>query len=292
MGGDESAEEDEEESVVLPPETSTEQPLPESTNNSLHPWGDWPPIDVDEVVIAPVPDQEHDLDITDVSFSHTLPAPTSPPAGGAPLDPTSPVFVPSPSYLDSLRPLPPGPSGSSQGDEDDSDSANVAARSSTVQGVNLADFMRGLAEVRPSDEAPSTATPAAAEASANSAVQAEVDAQTETAVHDSDPPFMTDGRGRVVWSSTTASRARRGRATSSSAAMISHTKSAPDLTTAEECADEASQQDAAGHRSSSLSGRLLRQRSLPLVGSSTDAAMSAAEFVTDGRGRVVFANNS
>lgn len=28
-------------------------------------------------------------------------------------------------------------------------------------------------------------------------------------VHDSDPPFMTDGRGRVVWSSTTAPRGRR-----------------------------------------------------------------------------------
>ena len=34
-------------------------------------------------------------------------------------------------------------------------------------------------------------------------------------VHDSDPPFMTDGRGRVVWSSTTASRGRRRRTSTS-----------------------------------------------------------------------------
>ena len=34
-------------------------------------------------------------------------------------------------------------------------------------------------------------------------------------VHDSDPPFMTDGRGRVVWSSTTATRGRRRRTSTS-----------------------------------------------------------------------------
>lgn len=35
-------------------------------------------------------------------------------------------------------------------------------------------------------------------------------------VHDTDPPFMTDGRGRVVWSSATASRSRRSRNTATS----------------------------------------------------------------------------
>lgn len=34
-------------------------------------------------------------------------------------------------------------------------------------------------------------------------------------VHDTDPPFMTDGRGRVVWSSSTTSRGRRSRTSTS-----------------------------------------------------------------------------
>lgn len=38
------------------------------------------------------------------------------------------------------------------------------------------------------------------------------------AVHDTDPPFMTDGRGRVVWSSATAGRGRRARAAAAAAA--------------------------------------------------------------------------
>lgn len=53
------------------------------------------------------------------------------------------------------------------------------------------------------------------------------DAPTEApeVVHDSDPPFMTDGRGRVIWSSS-----RRGRSTTSGGAvsprsMISRNKS-------------------------------------------------------------------
>ncbi len=39
-----------------------------------------------------------------------------------------------------------------------------------------------------------------------------------SAVHDTDPPFMTDGRGRVVWSSATAGRGRRARVAAAAAA--------------------------------------------------------------------------
>ncbi|KAI0343248.1 hypothetical protein BDW22DRAFT_1356858 [Trametopsis cervina] len=53
------------------------------------------------------------------------------------------------------------------------------------------------------------------------------------AVQDSDPPFMTDGRGRVVWSSSTAgARSRRGRTTAPlSAVMTSRDKPRGDAQT-------------------------------------------------------------
>ncbi|KAI0741937.1 hypothetical protein C8Q80DRAFT_166101 [Daedaleopsis nitida] len=230
----------------------------------------------------------------EAATSSSLPTSTS-------LDPTSPVFVPS--YLDSLRPLPPGPSADPDADDDHPDSRSVVDNIITSPAPylwNAGDILRDWAERHPpSGESSSSTTvvSAAPEApSSSSAAQAEEDSQAAVAgvVHDSDPPFMTDGRGRVVWSSTTSARARegrRGRATSSSATIVPHIKSSPDMSTAsEESSDDTAQHHSHRLRPSSLSGRLVRQRSLPLVGSNDDAFELSAEFVTDGRGRVVFAN--
>ena len=43
-------------------------------------------------------------------------------------------------------------------------------------------------------------------------------------MHDTDPPLLTDGRGRVVWSTTAASRRGRGRAASATVPVTHHQK--------------------------------------------------------------------
>lgn len=260
-------EEDEELEVFIAPESSTA--TVEGPHSSLGSFS------TDEAATAPSP-----------------PAFTS-------LDSTSPVFVPS--YLDSLRPLPPGPSADPDADDDHPDGGSVVDQIITPPASylwNAGDLLREWSERQPpSGESSSSTTvvPAAPEAPSSSSAEGDSQAAVAAAVHDSDPPFMTDGRGRVVWSSTTSSRARerrRGRATSSSATIVPHIKSGPDLSAApEECSDDTAQHDSRGLRPSSLSGRLVRQRSLPLVGSSEDAFELSAEFVTDGRGGVVFANS-
>ncbi|KAI0091688.1 hypothetical protein BDY19DRAFT_640259 [Irpex rosettiformis] len=54
------------------------------------------------------------------------------------------------------------------------------------------------------------------------------DSVVAAAVHDADPPFLTDGRGRVVWSSASAgSRSRRGRTAINSTAVASSTRDKP-----------------------------------------------------------------
>ena len=81
--------------------------------------------------------------------------------------------------------------------------------------------------VYPHDSEPSAGTspPPSTNEAANLAT---LDTVPAAAVHDTDPPFMTDGRGRVVWSSATASsRPRRGRTTTANLAVSSagdHTK--------------------------------------------------------------------
>ncbi|KAI0653393.1 hypothetical protein C8Q70DRAFT_606385 [Cubamyces menziesii] len=245
------------------------------------------------------------------------------------LDPTIPEFVPSershfyswlramdPSYeLDSLRPLPPGPNT----DEEPADGGG----SETAEAWE--DFWRGFGERHedattgllangppnteldlaslllvshspastPSSTDPSSSTlrtpsepsPPGPHPPASNLI---LDAAPEIPyVQNSDPPFMTDGRGRVVASSTTSSRARdgrRGRAASSSAAVpLPHSK--PDAIALHDNSADAS--------CNSPSLRHARQRSLSLIeptGPGEDTPR--AEFVTDGRGRVVFASNS
>ncbi|KAI0629280.1 hypothetical protein C8Q77DRAFT_1143142 [Trametes polyzona] len=225
------------------------------------------------------------------------------------LNPATPAFVPSFSRpgshlmpptiyeLDDLRPLPPtsnelgtGPSRRWRG----SDSTEMDALVREIEGTTShgADQPNALADVSslilsPASDSPtrpSDVQPFPAEAAL---------------VQDADPPFMTDGRGRVVWSSTTVSRGcegRRGRAASSSATVHPHIKSSPDALTPEpeESCSAISGDDSPVQRASGLSQRLVRQRSLPIVGASATApdAPSPAEFVTDGRGRVVFASSS
>ncbi len=50
--------------------------------------------------------------------------------------------------------------------------------------------------------------------------QVEEAAKPYEPVHDVDPPFLTDGRGKVVWSSTTAPQPRRARTLPSSTAPV------------------------------------------------------------------------
>lgn len=245
------------------------------------------------------------------------------------LDPTIPEFVPSflrastsqlpsPSYeLDWLRPLPSGPSAASgshlveqPGDEELLSGSGIHSQ---PQGVRSAtSYLRGrieainaliLQESSPlsplSDASSSLLNPPSsdtqAQSSAASAQDAPQDVQPAASepalVQDADPPFMTDGRGRVVWSSTTSSRGRegrRGRAASSSAMVPPHLKSNPDVLVAEDRAAP-SRHDSPARRTSQ---RLIRQRSLPSVGPSSDIEELEVppEFVTDGRGRVVFAS--
>lgn len=246
-------------------EEPTLDPLTQSSAapSQASPWTDWHPV---ESVFSP-PSQEADLP-TLASSAPTTDSPSQ--QAASTLNPLSPVFVPS--FLDSLRPLPPGPSPSP----------------SASNGVN--DHL--TLDPAPTWNVPSVqVSPASLPSADANDITAAADRDV-AAVQDTDPPFMTDGRGRVVWSSTSPSirgrDGRRARATSSSAAILPHSKSNIDLTAAEESPEE-SQDDEVGNRSSSASRRLVRQRSLPLVGSSTDSAVCVAEFVTDGRGGVVFA---
>lgn len=209
----------------------------------------------DEIVVIPPDSPSADLS--------SLPG-YSPQEVAFTLNPASSEFIPA--FLDNLRPLPPGPS-----------SHSVSESAATDDSVLDPALLWSVP--------PSPVPSAVAEAS-------EAVIGTDAIAQDPEPPFMTDGRGRVVWSSMTASsRAREGRrprATSSSGVVLPHTKSNIESSTTEESSDEASQHESLGTRSPSASRRLVRRRSLPLVGTS-DTPFSA-EFVTDGRGRVVFAS--
>ena len=228
----------------------------------------WPEWTIDEV-IGSLPDSN------DMEVLPALP-PSSPRIPGPPpeihsftLDVNSPVFVPS--FLDNLRPIPSGPP------------IAIDHEGGAVADSPLDPSLPwGLASVSASLPPTSSETIGVV-----STAEREL-----AAIPDSDPPFMTDGRGRVVWSSTSPARSRdgrRARATSSSGVVPAHPKSNVDLSAMDESSDEVSQNDYLGTRPASVSRRLVRQRSLPLVGTSSDAAACAPEFVTDGRGRVVFA---
>ncbi|KAI0714211.1 hypothetical protein C8T65DRAFT_155772 [Cerioporus squamosus] len=287
---DESGQEEEE--VTPAPPSADQSEAEQAPANDV--WDDWP---ANTIVISPPPeDNAPDMSI---SPAFTLPLPVSPSlqgSSGTTLDPTSPEFVPS-FLLDNMRALPPGPSGSHSRNGNYLDHSPPVEDGTGVREDHLWTVEDLVERERSSEALPSTASSSLApEASSPTPTDVDSHSHADLAVQDTDPPFMTDGRGRVVWSSTTLSRGRegrRGRATSSSATIVPHPKSTPDLSAAEESADEASQRDSPGGRSASSSGRLVRQRSLPLVGYGygTDGGTRAAEFVTDGRGRVVFASS-
>lgn len=230
----------------------------------LQPW------DPEETVVNPLSDHvvsdddaQWHLAVPQPLFAGDLTAPHSPVSTAAStLDPDSPAFFPS--HLDSLRPLPSGP-------EDDA--------------AHLERLFRGLEEQQRAiqENVPSRSDAPSSPAPLNPPPSLSID---DGAVQDADPPFMTDGRGRVVWSRRSSSLSRV-RATSSSATILAHSKSTIDLTSSQEGTDDPSQQTDLGHRPSSTSRQLVRRRSVPLVGSSADA-----EFVTDGRGGVLFASSN
>ncbi len=245
------------------------------------------------------PSEDHDIQSTSSAvFSPALSAP--PPLqgpSGATLDPTSPEFVPS-FLLDNMRPLPPGPSRTHSRVEDDPDNTFAVSGASSAPEYRLLNVHDWEERQRNGEVLPAATSSTLAPESSSSAAPAQTDSdgRADLVVQDADPPFMTDGRGRVVWSSTTISRGRegrRGRAASSSATIVPHPKTTPDLSAAEETSEEASQHESPGGRSASASGRLVRQRSLPLVGygHGADGGTHPAEFMTDGRGRVVFASS-
>ncbi|KAM5533849.1 hypothetical protein V8D89_012512 [Ganoderma adspersum] len=209
-------------------------------------------------------DAQWDLAVPQPLFAGPPTAPHSPVSvstAASTLDPESPAFFPS--QLDSLRPLPSGP-------ED---------------AAHLERLFRGLEDQQRAiqENIPSTSGASSSPALLNAPPSLSID---DGAVQDADPPFMTDGRGRVVWSRRSSSLSRV-RATPSSAAMLPHSKSTVDLTSTQGGTDGPSQETDLGHRPSSTSRQLVRRRSVPLVGPSADA-----EFVTDGRGGVLFASSN
>ena len=269
---DEDHEEEEEAANRVATEMFGDEAQTEQVPSMMQAWGDWSA----EPFVAP-PSQEDaafdDDSLEDIfppglfSDLFTLPPRADSPASvtAATLDPTSPTFIPS--DIDNLRPLPPGPEAGA---------------------AHMERLLRGLEESYSTQEHISASPPQAPSTSQQLDLPP-AGLNDEAAAHDTDPLFMTDGRGRVVWSSTSSTGFRgrgRGRATSSSATILPHSKSSIDLTATEEGTDDQSQEDVEAPSSSSTPRRLVRRRSVPLLGSDTDA-----EFVTDGRGRVVFASH-
>ncbi|CDO73293.1 hypothetical protein BN946_scf185008.g55 [Trametes cinnabarina] len=116
-------------------------------------------------------------------------------------------------------------------------------------------------------------------------------------LQDTDPPFMTDGRGRVVWSNATSSRGCEGRRVRAASSSIVHphiVKPNADLLAAGDDHASPSNHGSPMHHPSQLpQQQLVRRRSLPSVSTSTPIEdKRSAEFITDGRGRVVFASNN
>ena len=103
------------------------------------------------------------------------------------LDPESPIFEPL--HLDSLRPLPSGP-------EDDA--------------AHLERLFRGVEEQQRviQENIPFSSEASSSPAPLNTPPSLSID---DGAIQDADPPFMTDGRGRVVWSLRSSSLSRVAR---------------------------------------------------------------------------------
>ncbi|KAI0367001.1 hypothetical protein BV20DRAFT_610734 [Pilatotrama ljubarskyi] len=297
-------------------------PMANPWASMLRAWENWPS---EEVVIAP------DTADEEVPWGRTTTvdgtaASAHPPSSSSTLDPTIPEFVPSSGFstsrsssrapgssyhLDRLRPLPPGPSHPSDVEEDLSSHHSglttgtySAGRSCTTDRPHSSIDVSSLLLVSPSPDVPSTSDESSDRTSDRAATPSvnSTAALDPTAVQDADPPFMTDGRGRVVWSSTASSRGaregRRGRAASSSALALPHAKSSADVLTAEESCNGSSRHESPLQRPAGLP-HLVRQRSMPSVagasasdGRALEELPRPAEFVTDGRGRVVFAPSS
>lgn len=247
--------------AALVPDSETEE-LP----HLLQPMDDWPSdqgtANSSSDGMTPDDNVQWNPDAPQLLFAQPHPVPLSPASTAAStLDPDSPVFVPS--YLDNLRPLPSGP-------EEDA--------------AHLERLFRGLEEQQRAIEENSSSNSEASSSSNPLDTPPSISIEDAT-VHDADPPFMTDGRGRVVWSRRSSSLSRV-RASSSSATILPHSKSTIDLTTPQEGFDGPLQQTGRGRQLFSTPRQLVRRRSVPLVGPNADA-----EFVTDGRGRAVFASS-
>lgn len=101
--------------------------------------------------------------------------------------------------------------------------------------------------------------------------------QEPIVVHDTDPPFLTDGRGRVVWSNAAQTRHRGARPTARQQPKARH-----ELTSSSLAGPPESPR-------ANVSPESRAQRHHPPAGeaSSTEEQCPPIEFITDGRGRVI-----
>ncbi|PCH44244.1 hypothetical protein WOLCODRAFT_138851 [Wolfiporia cocos MD-104 SS10] len=94
--------------------------------------------------------------------------------------------------------------------------AQVAHEADVLIG-EAEDFDQRVQEVlqfgtlEPDQPSPSTSRPSAEPAHGDAHAAPPDPDRVSEALQDNDPPFLTDGRGRVVWSSTTSGRSREGR---------------------------------------------------------------------------------
>lgn len=92
-------------------------------------------------------------------------------------------------------------------DEEDEAEENVSSRPPNTDNENDNDFGTHLLSAstvsdQPENNGSLAVSAGAAEAPASSAVEQTAPAGRPQCEHDTDPPFVTDGRGRVVWSRT------------------------------------------------------------------------------------------
>lgn len=139
-------------------------------------------------------------------------------------------------------------------------------------------------------QASATARPSNSQASQEEAPSEPISAPPAEVVHDTDPPFLTDGRGRVVWSSTTAGRHRgdrESRRAGRAAAAAAASASAPAPVQAQQkMRREASDSDVAIARAESGSGEdsggRERQGSRPRQSARVLSSPEGTQQISDG----------
>lgn len=159
-------------------------------------------------------------------FSTVVDRPSNPYAPSAVLDDARPL----PASAISTEPAPTHPSRV-QNDEQFSREAEVILNEARDLHRRAEDVMRSLE----ASELPPSPSLSAADLPREEIRHTPCDAATDV-THDVEPPFLTDGRGRVVWSNATAVRHREGRRVRSSTAPGSSQQKArrdvPDIETA------------------------------------------------------------